>query len=90
MCDKVILENGETLKSVPDCYKNQQICNEATDNYLHALEFVSECYKTQEMCDKVVNIHSSTIQFVPECYKTQKMCDKAFNKCFLAFFYTPD
>ena len=22
MCDKVILENGETLKSVPDCYKN--------------------------------------------------------------------
>ena len=25
MCDKVILENGGTLKFVPDCYKNQCI-----------------------------------------------------------------
>ena len=23
MCDKAISENGETLKSVPGCYKNQ-------------------------------------------------------------------
>ena len=27
MCDKVILENGGTLKSVPDCYKNQKMCD---------------------------------------------------------------
>ena len=26
-CDKAILENGETLKSVPECYKNQEMCN---------------------------------------------------------------
>ena len=24
-CDKAILENGRTLKSVPDCYKNQNV-----------------------------------------------------------------
>ena len=24
MCDKAILENGKTLKSVPDCYKNKK------------------------------------------------------------------
>ena len=24
MCDKAILENGGTLKSVPNCYKNQE------------------------------------------------------------------
>ena len=29
MCDKAILENGGTLKSVPDCYKNQQLCDKA-------------------------------------------------------------
>ena len=29
MCVKAILENGGTLKSVPDCYKNQEICHKA-------------------------------------------------------------
>ena len=27
MCGKVILENGGTLKSVPDCYKNKKMCD---------------------------------------------------------------
>ena len=45
MCDKTILENGGTLKSV----KNQEVYNKAVDNCYHALEFVSECYKTQKM-----------------------------------------
>ena len=48
MCDKAILENGGTLKSLPDCCKYQEMCNEVVDNYSHALEFVPECYKTQE------------------------------------------
>ena len=55
MCDKTILENGGTLKAVPDCYKNQEMWNKAVDNYPHTLEFVPECLVTQEMCDKVVN-----------------------------------
>ena len=29
MCDRVILEN------VPKCYKNQELCNKAVDNYVH-------------------------------------------------------
>ena len=32
MCDKAILENDGTLKSVPDCYKNEEMCNKAADN----------------------------------------------------------
>ena len=28
--------NGGTLKSVPYCYTNQEMCNKAVDNYLHA------------------------------------------------------
>ena len=35
MCDGAILENGGTLKSVPYCYKNQEMCNNAVDNYPH-------------------------------------------------------
>ena len=48
MCEKAILENGGTLKSVPDCYKNQEMCNKAVDNYPRALGFVIECYKVQK------------------------------------------
>ena len=31
MYDIAILENGGTLQSVPDCYKNQQMCEKAVD-----------------------------------------------------------
>ena len=39
MCDQTISENGGTLKSVPDCHKNQKMCNKAVYNYHHALAF---------------------------------------------------
>ena len=45
MCDKAILENSETLKSVPNCYKDQQLCGKAVDNYPHALELGPKLYK---------------------------------------------
>ena len=83
MRDKAILENGGTLKSVPDCYKNQEMCNKAANNYPHALELALEWYKTQKICDKVVDTYPSTIKFVLECFMTQEMCDKAVNRCFL-------
>ena len=90
MWEKSILENGGTLESAPDCYKNQQMCDKAVDNYPLALKFVPNCYIIQKMWDKAVNTYHSTIQFVPDCYKTQEMCDKVVNKCFLAFVYIPD
>ena len=46
MCNKAILENVGTLKSVPDCCKTKEMYNNVIDNYLHALEFVPERYKT--------------------------------------------
>ena len=67
MCDKATLENGETLKSVPDCCKNQKLYNKAVDNYACASEFIPDCYKAQEICNEAVNTSSSAIQFVPEC-----------------------
>ena len=41
MYDKAILEDDESLfslKSVPDCYKNQETCNKAIDNYPHTFD----------------------------------------------------
>ena len=34
MCDKVILENGGRLKSVPGCYKNLKTRNKTVDKNL--------------------------------------------------------
>ena len=33
MCDKAISEYDGILKSVPDCYKNQEMLNKPVDNY---------------------------------------------------------
>ena len=41
MCHKAILENGGTLESVSDCYKNQQMCYKAVGNYPHVLKNLS-------------------------------------------------
>ena len=86
MCDKATLENVGTLKPLPYCYKNQEICNKAVENYPHALEVFPGCFKTQKMCDKALKTYLSTIKFFPECvmtqdwYETQEMCDRVFSK----------
>ena len=72
MCDKAILENGGTLKPVPDCYKSQGMCNKAIDGYPHELEFVPECHKDEKISEKSINTYTSTIKFVSECFVTQK------------------
>ena len=90
MCDKAILENGGTLESFSDCYKNQQMCDKAIYNYPHALQFVPDCSVTHQMCDKDVTHYHSTIQFLPDCYMIQEMRDKAINICFFVFNPFPD
>ena len=56
MCGETIVENGETLKSIPKCYKDKKMCNKAVDKYPHALEFefVPEWFLTQNMYYKAV------------------------------------
>ena len=49
MCDKAVLENGGTLKSVSDCYKNQEMWDKAVDNYSHALEFFPDCHNSKNV-----------------------------------------
>ena len=56
MCDKAILKNCRTLKSVPHYYKNKKMCNKTVGNYAYALEFLPDCYKTQKICNKAVKI----------------------------------
>ena len=37
MSDKALLENGGKLESVPDRYKNQQICGKGVNTYLSTI-----------------------------------------------------
>ena len=85
MCDISILENGGTLKLIPDCSKIQKTCNKAVHNYPNA--FVLECYKTQDLCDKTNDTFFSIKKFVPECHKTLEMCNKAVNRCIWFYFW---
>ena len=66
MGDKIILENCGMLLFIPDCYKDQNMCNKAVDNCACALVSVSDCYNTKEMCDKAISIYPSIIQLVPD------------------------
>ena len=56
MRDRAILGNRGTLKPVPDSYRNQEMCNEAVENYPHGLELVPKCFMTQKMRDKAVDM----------------------------------
>ena len=54
MCNKIILENGGTLMSVLDFYKNQEMCDKAVDTHPFTIKYVPKCYKAQEMCYKAI------------------------------------
>ena len=86
MCDKDFLENGGTLNFVPECYKNQEICNKAGDNYPHALVFVPECYDTQKMCDKAVDIHHNKYNMFLNAIRLKKCVIKRL----IDVFFVPD
>ena len=42
MCDKVISEDPFSIRYFPDQYKTKQMCDEAVDDCLAALEFVPD------------------------------------------------
>ena len=50
------------LMFVPNCYKNQKMCNKAIANYAHVWEFVPNCYKTQKVFNKAVDTYPSAMQ----------------------------
>ena len=57
MYDKSNLENSVTLEYLPDCHKNQEICNKTVDNYPYALKLASNCYIIPKLCHKTVKTH---------------------------------
>ena len=83
MCDKAILENGGTLKSVPNCYKNQQMFDKAVEIYTLMNQNLLLNANTQKMCDKAVDTCPTTIKYAPDRFNTREMCGKAVDKYFV-------
>ena len=86
MYDKAILENGGPLKSVRDCYKNQQMCNKAVDNYPHALEFIPECFMIQRKLSILILLQYNLFL---NAIGLKKCVMKLLINLFM-FFYIPD
>ena len=79
MCNKAILENGATLKSVPDCYK--MYTNTAFNKYFLAFFYIPDWYKIQEMCAKIISQDPFLMGYVPDQYKIQQLRDEAVDDC---------
>ena len=71
MCDQSSLENGGTLESVLDCYKNQEMRNKAVNRCFFVFNSIPVQYKTEEKCDRVVFEDLFSMRYVPDQYKTQ-------------------
>ena len=77
-------QNGAMLKFVPDCYKNQRMCNKAVNNYAHALQFVPNWLRRKKCVIKLLIQVLLQCKLIPDWCKTQPMCGKvAFKEPFM-------
>ena len=74
-----MVEHGRMVESVPDSYKNHEMCNKTVDNYPHTLTFVLNCYITQNMCHEAVDGCLAALKFISDWFVTSKMYEKSDN-----------
>ena len=80
MCKHVVKKLPFVIRSFPDQYKTQKMCDEAINTHLSTMEFVPDYYKTQEICDKAVNRCFLAFIYVPDWYKSQEICDSVVSE----------
>ena len=54
MCEKVVEKNPRQLKSVPDCFRTQEMCSKAVEEDPYSLEYVPDHFKPWEIYDDAV------------------------------------
>ena len=78
------------LTFISDCYKDQNMCKKAVDNYVYALGSAPDCYKNQKCVIKLSVFTLLRYIFFPDQFKTQEMCDKAVDTCLFVLDSVPD
>ena len=84
MCESVILENTGTF--LPDCYKNQKLCNKTIDSlslidiklkkYVIKLSLIILLQQNFSMYDKANNTCVFVFNSVPDQYAINEICGR--------------
>ena len=88
MCEKVIIENGGILEFIPDCYKNQNMCDKAV--ILPQYNLLLNAISIKKTCDKAIDTCPFVVDSVHDQYVTQEMHDKVVSKELIIPKYCPD
>ena len=81
MCKNVIKKLPFVIRSIPDWYKTQEMCDKVILENEGTFMFVSECYKNQKMCNKAIDNYADALEFISEWYKSNKISAiKKWNK----------
>ena len=73
MCNKKILPDGCAFFLIPDCFKTQEMCDEAKARSPHMLRHVPDLFKAQEMCDKANEKNPQGLEDVSDHFKAENM-----------------
>ena len=74
--DEAVRRETHSLADVSDCFKTQEICNEAVCNKPYMIYFVPDHFWMQEMCNEIMRTMLDAFHHIPDCLKTQEMCEK--------------
>ena len=79
---------------IPDCFKTQDMCDKAVDEFPWCFRSVPDKFKTQKMCEKAFDEYPEldvreSLDFIPDKFKTQEICAKAVDKYPQNFKYVP-
>ena len=88
MCEKVIIENSGILEFIPDCYKNQNMCDKAV--VLPQYNLLLNAISIKKTCDKAIDTCPFVVDSVHDQYVTQEMRDKVVSKELIIPKYCPD
>ena len=83
MCNEAV--DAYTLKSFPDDFMTQQICNKAMGENPAAFFHNRDCFKTQKMCIKALEVDPWQLGDVTDYFKTPKICDGVMWKTFILY-----
>ena len=77
---------------VPDCFKTQEMCNEAvaTINNPAVFFLVPDHFKTQEMYNEAFKVDLWSLYDIPDNLTTQGMCDDAVGSNLHSLQFVPD
>ena len=84
------VQNGLSLKYVPEAQKTEAICLAAVQQDGYTLQYVPEAQKTEALCLAAVQQSGSALRYVPEALKTEAICIAAVQKSSWMLQYVPD